>query len=198
MSAPPIVLNIILVILIVCGILFLYVKKHIYLNWKYNFVLLLCVIIMPCVFYIGNFFSTSLSYHWIMRMPWVFVYIFPIVLFERYFKSKLKKIHLEHFLCFLLGIIIFNFFLLDNIGYIQLQQRYEKSYAMCIRMVDRIEQLEGYNQNTKVAIMGTVQEENTRIVNDIFNKVHMEILFFLIRIPYRIREDCIGGLYNII
>jgi len=64
--------------------------------------------------------------------------------------------------CLLLaGIVLcFNFAVSDNIGYSNLQKRYEKTYAYCLRLADRIEQTEGYYIGMPVVIMGMVGDEN--------------------------------------
>ncbi|MBR1854658.1 MAG: hypothetical protein IJ794_16190, partial [Lachnospiraceae bacterium] len=46
--------------------------------------------------------------------------------------------------------------LADNIGYSNLQKRYEKTYAYCVRLLDRIEQTEGYYQGIPIAMVGVV------------------------------------------
>ena len=48
----------------------------------------------------------------------------------------------------------------DNIAYSDLQQKYEKSYAYCVRLLDRIEQTEGYYQGIPIAMIGVVGEES--------------------------------------
>lgn len=47
----------------------------------------------------------------------------------------------------------------DNIGYSNLQKRYEKTYAYCLRLLDRIEQTEGYYQGIPIAMIGVVGDE---------------------------------------
>jgi len=56
-------------------------------------------------------------------------------------------------------ILIFCFCLTDNIAYSNLQKKYEKTYAYCIRLLDRIEQTEGYYPGIPIAMIGMVGEE---------------------------------------
>lgn len=37
-------------------------------------------------------------------------------------------------------ILVFNYGVSDNIGYSNLEKKYEKTYAYCVRLLDRIEQ----------------------------------------------------------
>ena len=57
------------------------------------------------------------------------------------------------------GILIFNFAVTDNIAYSNLQKKYEKTYAYCLRLLDRIEQTEGYYQGIPIAMVGVVGDE---------------------------------------
>ena len=56
-------------------------------------------------------------------------------------------------------VLIFNYAVTDNIAYSNLQKRYEKTYAYCIRLLDRIEQTSGYYQGIPIAMIGVVGDE---------------------------------------
>ena len=53
-------------------------------------------------------------------------------------------------------VLIFQFGIVANIIAFNMNERYEKTYAICVRMVDRLEQTEGYETGTKVALLGGV------------------------------------------
>ena len=55
--------------------------------------------------------------------------------------------------------LIFNYALTDNIAYSNLEKKYEKTYAYCVRLLDRIEQTEGYYQGIPIAMIGVVGDE---------------------------------------
>lgn len=55
--------------------------------------------------------------------------------------------------------MVFFYGVTDNIGYGNLQKRYEKTYAYCVRLLDRIEQTEGYYQGIPIAMIGVVGDE---------------------------------------
>lgn len=56
-------------------------------------------------------------------------------------------------------VLVFFYGVVDNIGYSNLQKRYEKTYAYCVRLLDRIEQTPGYYQGIPIAMIGVVGEE---------------------------------------
>ena len=58
------------------------------------------------------------------------------------------------------AVICYNFFLADNIAYFNLNERYEKTYAYCVRLLDRIEQTEGYYQGIPICMVGVVSEDS--------------------------------------
>ena len=53
-------------------------------------------------------------------------------------------------------ILLFNYGITDHIGYSNLEKRYEKTYAYCVRLLDRIEQTEGYYHGIPIAMVGIV------------------------------------------
>lgn len=56
-------------------------------------------------------------------------------------------------------LLIFCYGLTDNIAYTNLQKRYEKTYAYCLRLLDRIEQTKGYYPGIPIAMVGVVGDE---------------------------------------
>lgn len=56
-------------------------------------------------------------------------------------------------------LLIFCYGLTDNIAYTNLQKRYEKTYAYCLRLLDRIEQTDGYYPGIPIAMVGVVGDE---------------------------------------
>ena len=63
---------------------------------------------------------------------------------------------------------------MDNIAYFNMNERYEKTYAYCLRLVDRMEQTEGYVQGMPVAMIGVVDESKypmTDITGDVTSRI---------------------------
>ena len=55
--------------------------------------------------------------------------------------------------------IFISYAVTDNIGYTNLQRKYEKTYAYALRLLDRIEQTDGYYQGVPIAIMGVIGDD---------------------------------------
>lgn len=108
---------------------------------------------------IVNILSPYTYFHLLLRLPWALFLIFALVLIE--IDCKTKKTALEKIwksgcglvlICAVL--LIGRFCIMANIVGFNMNERYEKTYATCVRIVDRIEQTPGYKTGTKVAILG--------------------------------------------
>ena len=96
-------------------------------------------------------------FHLLMRYAWVLFFVWFLVLAERIVvtdsenKRKVKCV-IPVFLCS--AVMIFQFAVMANIVAFNMEERYEKTYALCLRVVDRLEQMEGYETGMEVAILG--------------------------------------------
>ncbi|MCR4617030.1 MAG: glucosyltransferase domain-containing protein [Lachnospiraceae bacterium] len=57
------------------------------------------------------------------------------------------------------AVLVFCYIVTDNIGYSNLQKKYERTYAYCERLLDRIEQTDGYYKGIPIAMIGVVSED---------------------------------------
>lgn len=103
--------------------------------------------------------SPDVTYHLLMRYQWILYPILMIAFVERYgfWESTAKAGKAASWaICLSAFVLVFCYAITDNIGYSNLQKRYEKTYAYCVRLLDRIEQTEGYYQGIPIAIVGVV------------------------------------------
>lgn len=148
---------------VLIGVLFVIAMIHfvkerkLYQNIWFWIVCLLLIILIPPATNIILFISPDVGYHLLMRYQYVFILICAVAFISNYGID----IPIAEWILLLSGIILcFNFAVSDNIGYSNLQKRYEKTYAYCLRLADRIEQTEGYYTGMPVVIMGMVGDEN--------------------------------------
>jgi len=121
--------------------------------------------------------SPEVTYHILMRYQWV---LLPILLLaftarfrpEAFGRKAAGRIPITASVLALLagGVLVFNYCVMDNIAYSNLQKKYEKTYAYCIRLLDRMEQTDGYYQGIPVAMVGVVGDESYPLT-DITGKV---------------------------
>ena len=54
------------------------------------------------------------------------------------------------------AVIAFQYAVICNIGYFNLEKKYEKTYAYCLRMLEQMEETEGYYHGMPVVMIGVV------------------------------------------
>ena len=192
---------VILLIVVVCGAaLFCYVKNGTYKRWYQTLLLLVFTALIPFGTNIIFFMSSEVTFHLLMRMQWILFPVFAAVLSEVWFvvkedalketevsmadqagdKDKVaKKCFNVPLLIAALGVfaslgLSYQFLLMDNVAYFNMHERYEKTYAYCLRLVDRIEQTEGYEVGMPIAMIGVVDESKypvTDITGDVTSHI---------------------------
>ena len=152
-------------ILAVCaGIsaLYLIVKKALFKKAWFYFVLLVSAVLVPLSANIVLMITPDVKYHLIMRYQWVLFMIVCVVLCDKCVGS-LDSAKYKTCLSWLGSLaafaILVSYAVTDNIGYTNLQRMYEKTYAYTLRLLDRIEQTDGYYQGVPVAIMGVIGDD---------------------------------------
>lgn len=116
------------------------------------------VLLLPMITNIILVISPNVTYHLLMRYQWVLYLIGAVALGSNLNKGKMGNL-LQWLTCMATFVLIFCYGVTDNIAYSNLQKKYEKTYAYCIRLLDRIEQTEGYYQGIPIAMIGVVGQE---------------------------------------
>ena len=161
------------------AIFVIFVKNKVYKKWYSWIILFLCIGLMP---FGANTVLLMMSqggeYHLVMRLQWVVFLVAIVVIAERTISSfetaKDKLWVTKTVSVVLMALLCYNFLLMDNIAYFNLQQQYEKTYAYCVRLLDRIEQTEGYVQGMPICMVGEVSKKSypsTELTFDITSKI---------------------------
>lgn len=103
--------------------------------------------------------SPNVNYHLLMRYQWIMYPIGGVAVVCRYRGSTRLKSILEWLAFAAVFSMVFFYGITDNIAYTNLQKKYEKTYAYCVRLLDRIEQTEGYYRGIPIAMIGVVGDE---------------------------------------
>lgn len=128
------------------------------------------LILLPFVMNAILFISADVNYHVLMRYQWAFLLAVMAAVVEHgmtedLFGKTCAWISLAAFL-----VIGFSYVVTDNIAYSNLEKKYEKTYAYCLRLADRIEQTEGYYEGIPIAMVGVVGNDSfptTDITQDV-------------------------------
>ena len=163
--------------------LFLFIRfiiaKRLYKKPLFYVFTLLFVAVIPPVMNAILLISTDVTYHVLMRYQWAFMIVIPIAVIYRLttlipFTGKAVTFDFNVFAGWLsLVLVIFvslSYIVTDNIAYSNLNKKYEKTYAYCLRVADRIEETEGYYPGIPIALVGVVGEDSfplTDITKDV-------------------------------
>lgn len=122
-------------------------------------IMILAVLVLPAATNIILLISPGVNYHLLMRYQWVLYFIGAVALVSNCDAGDRKGIWLEWASLFAALVLALCYWITDNVAYANLQKRYEKTYAYCVRLLDRIEQTKGYYPGIPIAMIGVVGDE---------------------------------------
>ncbi|MCM1568067.1 MAG: glucosyltransferase domain-containing protein [Roseburia sp.] len=104
--------------------------------------------------------SPQVNYHLLMRYQWGLLLILGLALVDKAAREPGRGMTAASWGAVLAAaVLVLHYGVSDNIAYSNLEKRYEKTYAYCLRLLDRIEQTEGYYQGIPIAMIGVVGDE---------------------------------------
>jgi len=121
---------------------------------------LLFVLLIPLFTNIILVISPNVTYHLLMRYQYCFFGIMAVAFISKVLYENENLITLAWVSLIAGVVIIFCYAVSDNVAYSNLQKKYEKTYAYCLRLADRIEQTEGYYQGIPIYMIGVVGDDN--------------------------------------
>ena len=118
------------------------------------------VIVLPICFNAILVISPEVTYHSLMRYQWVLIPMMALVILDKHGESVctgFMRQALVSWLGLVLAIVIaFQYAIICNIGYFNLEKKFEKTYAYCLRLLEQMEETEGYYHGMPVAMIGVV------------------------------------------
>ena len=120
---------------------------------------IIAVIILPICFNAILLISPDVKYHSLMRYQWVLIPIIALVILDRYFRvwTNIKLQAILSWTGIVLAVVLaFEYAVICNIGYFNLEKKFEKTYAYCLRLLEQMEETEGYYHGMPVAMIGVV------------------------------------------
>lgn len=147
--------NLIVILFVAATTVFLVIKNRVYKDIPGVIVTFLAAGLLPVVAFAVNFVSADVTYHTLMEMAVCFVYILLLLYIERgKWEKKAGKLWKTAGLLALVYLVYYNT-INANLAYNSMNLSYQKSYAVCGNILDRIQDLDEYPQTAKVAMMGT-------------------------------------------
>ncbi len=134
----------------------MYCHGRLYTNPLRTVLLLLCIVAAPLCANTIYLISSEVNYHILMRHCWCLLFIAPAVFFEKAAPlfSLTRRRLLEWICVAALSLAVWNYVLLTNTAYFNMNFRYEKTYALCMKIMDRIEQSDDYDSDRPLAFIG--------------------------------------------
>lgn len=134
------------------------IKKCYTKPWKILLGALLTISIPICATII-NVLSPDTYYHLLMRGAWCLLFIFVVVLaekmspYQKMWEGRIKRA-VAAIVFVSSAVLIFEFTKMANVVGFNMEERYEKNYALTLRIVESLEETPGYHHGMKVAILG--------------------------------------------
>lgn len=153
--------NLVLFVCAVAAMIIHVIKSGFYKQWGRFWLAVLCILALPCVAHVFYFFTKDIWYHALMQGTlWLF-YVFAFLVLEKTgtFKKKIARG------CVAGAILVcYACVLAANVAYLTMNTSYEKTMGMLNRVVDRMEQLPGYEDVQKIAVIGEVEDSHTSVM----------------------------------
>lgn len=149
------ILNIIFILSFISMYIYMIIKTKLYRNGIQLFVFVLFNLLLIPVAYLWDFLSEDVVYRFMMLYCVVLLYVLAVVIADRYLSAKFSNLYMYFMIA-----VIFNFGLIDNIGYFNLNLCWEETYATAIQMQDRLQQLDGYEDTDEILVIGTLRLKN--------------------------------------
>jgi hypothetical protein len=122
------------------------------------------VVVLPVCFNAILLISPDVNYHSLMRFQWVLIPIIAMVILDRLtdkaFSMIGKGLKIKASISWvglvMAVVIAFEYAVICNISYFNLEKKYEKTYAYCLRLLEQMEETEGYYHGIPVVMIGVI------------------------------------------
>ncbi|TWT25122.1 glucosyltransferase domain-containing protein [Planomicrobium sp. CPCC 101110] len=118
------------------------------------------ILSLPFSAYSLYFVSPGVNYHMLMMLPLVPIYLLPVLFYDNLAAATPKTKLFSWATVLATALVVFNFALIANISYFNMNLKYEKSVAAVNRIANRMEQTSGYENASKLAVFGEISMES--------------------------------------
>lgn len=171
-------MRIALYVLLACAVVLfvsLIISKKTYKSPVRMLGIIALVLLLPFGTNLISIIYPSVFFYVLLRYPWVVFFVFIPVLAERVCLLKegnvsdkgSRDLIVSYVSIVASFVMIFEFAVMANIVAFNMNERYEKTYATCLRLVDRLEQCEGFKAGDTVAVLGGLPDESIYPFTDI-------------------------------
>lgn len=155
------VLQLILLLLTACCLLHLALRHRLYAHPLRALLTACCLLAIPFAAAPVYFISPDVAYHTLMCAGFSCLYLLPILYLECAGEAGRPEIVFSWAALAVLCLTVYQFFLAANILFLYMNQSYEITYGMGVRIADRIEQLETSEPIRQIGIIGEITTEDS-------------------------------------
>ncbi|AQQ54055.1 glucosyltransferase domain-containing protein [Planococcus lenghuensis] len=152
-------LNIVVFLLIAAGIVLLIIQNRLWQDWLMLLIAFVLLAALPFLSYSLYFISPGVVYHMLMVMALLSFYLLPVIFFDRLDLQVFSNKIFSWMTILAMTLIVFNFAIIANITYFNLDLKYEKTTAFAGRLVSRIDHTPDIDEAGKLAIIGRAQTD---------------------------------------
>lgn len=152
------------------GLLFMQQKKR--LDWKRILLICVSVIVFPMGINIMMILTPTSGLHYLTCAAYILVYMLPLFIVSKIEWGGVKnggKIRLLIFA--FVGLMCIQNIKTVNGYYLALQLRQERTYALAVRIFDRIEQTADLERNTKIVFIGSATQKEIEKYRETFDRL---------------------------
>lgn len=166
-------LNILVFLFIILYSLYAVVKNKIFKDGYRVLLLVLLIVALPLGYYVMYFISPEAGYHMLMVFSISSIYVYLAFILDQTLQKQvtLGRRLTVYFLTPLLFLVTFNFAIISNIAYMNMDLRMQKSLHLSNRLIDRIEQLDEYKDITSVYFVGRVSMYSELLSKNVPNRI---------------------------
>ncbi|MFC4025151.1 glucosyltransferase domain-containing protein [Oceanobacillus longus] len=150
-------LNVGVIGLILIGGILILMNRYKAIGYMKTLFIIISALLLPVFSLLLYFISPDVKYHMLMVMSLVVFYFIPLIVYDSIRVNNLMTSAYSWSTVIILALTVFNFTLISNISYLNMNLKYERTYALANRVLDRIEQTENIEDVNKIAILGKPQ-----------------------------------------
>lgn len=153
-SQPYSLANLVIFALLFVATFIIVIKKAVYKRVPELILAGLACVALPICCFVINFVSEETFYHTLMEMGVCFLYLILVIYFENdLWKHKVLRVVKWVGMVCLIAIVYMNT-MNANRAYMNMQLSYEKSYAICDSVLEKIDAIDATAETKKVAVLG--------------------------------------------
>lgn len=143
----------------ICSLIYIVIKNKIYKKISNTILLLFLIVILPICFGVIEIMIPDVDIHILMACSMIFIIPIFFKILEMLPKTNTSKA-IKYIIVISTIIISWNYIWQDNASYLAIKVMQNQTENTALRIVDRIENLDNFNEEMPVLIVGNLKDNN--------------------------------------